>query len=114
MEILILFGLILLIGVFAMSEIAIVTASSGTPRQNGERRGTASAAIALKLGKIRPHFLSAVQIGITSTACSTVSMASPRWPSPSPSGCRVGVSPRVAACSLPSSWSCWSPISPSW
>ncbi len=65
MEILILFGLILLNGVFAMSEIAIVTARKARLAKMASE-GSRSAAIALKLGEDPTHFLSAVQIGITS------------------------------------------------
>lgn len=53
MEILILFGLILLNGVFAMSEIAIVTARKARLSKMASE-GSRSAAIALKLGRIRP------------------------------------------------------------
>ena len=65
MEILILLGLILLNGVFAMSEIAIVTARKARLGKRANE-GNRSAAIALKLGEDPTHFLSAVQIGITS------------------------------------------------
>jgi len=65
MEILILFGLILLNGVFAMSEIAIVTARKARLAKMASE-GSRSAAIALKLSEDPTHFLSAVQIGITS------------------------------------------------
>lgn len=65
MEILILLGLILLNGVFAMSEIAIVTARKARLGKLANE-GNRSAAIALKLGEDPTHFLSAVQIGITS------------------------------------------------
>ncbi|WP_421229898.1 hemolysin family protein [Aeromonas enteropelogenes] len=64
MEILILFGLILLNGVFAMSEIAIVTARKARLAKMASE-GSRSAAIALKLAENPTHFLSAVQIGIT-------------------------------------------------
>ncbi|MFM4941263.1 hemolysin family protein [Aeromonas enteropelogenes] len=64
MEILILLGLILLNGVFAMSEIAIVTARKARLAKMASE-GSRSAAIALKLAENPTHFLSAVQIGIT-------------------------------------------------
>ncbi|PJG58038.1 hemolysin family protein [Aeromonas cavernicola] len=64
MEILILFGLILLNGVFAMSEIAIVTARKARLSKLASG-GSRAAAIALKLSENPTHFLSAVQIGIT-------------------------------------------------
>ena len=65
MDMLILLGLILLNGLFAMSEIAIVT-SRKARLEKRVREGSKSAAIALKLGENPTHFLSAVQIGITS------------------------------------------------
>ncbi len=65
MDILILVCLILLNGVFAMSEISIVTARKSrlTALANS---GHSSAAIALKLAEDPTQFLSTVQIGITS------------------------------------------------
>ncbi len=65
MDILILVCLILLNGVFAMSEISIVTARKSrlTALANS---GRSSAAIALKLAEDPTQFLSTVQIGITS------------------------------------------------
>ncbi|MGL5294556.1 MAG: hemolysin family protein [Aeromonas sp.] len=65
MDILILLGLILLNGMFAMSEISIVTARKAR-LTNMANQGNRSAAIALKLAEDPTHFLSAVQIGITS------------------------------------------------
>jgi putative hemolysin len=65
MEIFILVGLILLNGVFAMSEIAIVTARKSRLVALAER-GSKSAAAALKLADDPTQFLSTVQIGITS------------------------------------------------
>ena len=65
MEIFILLGLILLNGLFAMSEIAIVTAKKSR-LTNLANRGSRSAAIALKLAEDPTQFLSTVQIGITS------------------------------------------------
>ena len=65
MEILLLTALILLNGVFAMSEIALVTARRtrlARLADNGDR----SAAVALKLHDDPTRFLSTVQIGITS------------------------------------------------
>lgn len=65
MEILILFGLVLLNGLFAMAEIALVTARRArlTPLAAS---GDAAAAAALRLGEEPTKFLSTVQIGITS------------------------------------------------
>ncbi len=65
MDIAILFGLILLNGFFAMSEIALV-ASRKTRLQNLAQQGDKAAAKALQLGEDPTAFLSAVQIGITS------------------------------------------------
>jgi putative hemolysin len=65
MEIAILLGLILLNGVFAMSEIALVTAKRSRLQRLVES-GDSGAAAALKLGEDPTRFLSTVQIGITS------------------------------------------------
>ncbi|MFC3116532.1 hemolysin family protein [Cellvibrio fontiphilus] len=65
MEIFVLLGLIVLNGVFAMSEIAIVTAKKSRLTALAAR-GSHSAAAALKLAEDPTQFLSTVQIGITS------------------------------------------------
>ncbi len=65
MDIAILFGLILLNGFFAMSEIALVAARKAR-LQNLAQQGDGAAATALRLGEDPTRFLSAVQIGITS------------------------------------------------
>jgi putative hemolysin len=65
MEIAILFSLILLNGVFAMSEIALVTARRARLQKLAEE-GDQSAAAAVQLGTDPNQFLSTVQIGITS------------------------------------------------
>jgi putative hemolysin len=65
LEYLILLGLILLNGVFAMSEIALVTARRGRLMKLAAE-GDRAAAVALKLGEDPTKFLSTVQIGITS------------------------------------------------
>ncbi|MBJ6612052.1 MAG: HlyC/CorC family transporter [Candidatus Thiothrix moscowensis] len=65
MDIAILFGLILLNGFFAMSEIALVAARKAR-LQNLAQQGDKAAATALRLGEDPTFFLSAVQIGITS------------------------------------------------
>jgi len=65
MEIAILFGLIILNGVFAMSEIALVTARRARLQKQAEE-GDSAAAAAIKLGDDPNRFLSTVQIGITS------------------------------------------------
>jgi len=64
MEILILIALILLNGVFAMSEIALVTAKRSRLAKLAED-GDASSAIAMRLGEEPTRFLSTIQIGIT-------------------------------------------------
>jgi putative hemolysin len=65
MEILLLTALILLNGVFAMSEIALVTARRARLARLAEE-GDSSAAMAIKLHDDPTRFLSTVQIGITS------------------------------------------------
>lgn len=65
MELALLFGLILLNGLFAMSEIALVTARKSKLQKLADEGDTAAAA-ALKLGEDPTKFLSAIQIGITS------------------------------------------------
>jgi putative hemolysin len=65
MEIAILFVLIRLNGLFAMSEIALVTARKARPQKLVDE-GNRSATAAAEHGQDRTHFLSAIQIGITS------------------------------------------------
>lgn len=65
MEIAILLALILLNGLFAMSEIALVTARKGRLQRQIEE-GDRGAIEAVKLGEDPTRFLSTVQIGITS------------------------------------------------
>ena len=67
MEILLLAALIVLNGVFAMSEIALVVARRARLARLAEE-GSASAAAAMKLHDEPTHFLSTVQVGITSIA----------------------------------------------
>lgn len=64
MEIIIIIGLILLNGVLAMSEIAMVSARK-TRLETEAKRGNKAAARALKLANEPDRFLSTVQIGIT-------------------------------------------------
>lgn len=64
MEIAIILGLILLNGVFAMSEIAMVSARKSR-LETDARKGSRSAKAALKLSGEPDRFLSTVQIGIT-------------------------------------------------
>ncbi|MFN3734477.1 hemolysin family protein [Comamonas testosteroni] len=65
MEIAILFALICLNGVFAMSEIALVTARKSRMQKLVDE-GDSGAAAAIKLGEDPTRFLSTIQIGITS------------------------------------------------
>ncbi len=65
MEIALLFALIVLNGVFAMSEIALVTARKARLQKLAED-GDRGAAVALALGSDPNRFLSTIQIGITS------------------------------------------------
>lgn len=65
MEIFVLIGLILLNGLFAMSEIAIVTAKKSRLAVLAAK-GNTSAQAAIKLAEDPTQFLSTVQIGITS------------------------------------------------
>ena len=65
MEIAILFALIFLNGLFAMSEIALVTARK-VRLQKLIDEGDSGAAAAVKLGEDPTRFLSTIQIGITS------------------------------------------------
>ncbi len=64
MDIAILIALILLNGVFAMSEIALVTARKSRLQQLAEG-GDSASALAVRLGEEPTQFLSTVQIGIT-------------------------------------------------
>ncbi|MDF9829555.1 hemolysin family protein [Parabacteroides sp. PF5-6] len=64
MEIIIILGLILLNGVFAMSEIALVSARKSRLEIDA-KKGNKSARTALKLANEPDRFLSTVQIGIT-------------------------------------------------
>jgi putative hemolysin len=63
-ELLIIAGLIVLNGVFAMSELAIVSARTSTLKAKKDE-GSVSAAVAMKLAAEPGKFLSTVQVGIT-------------------------------------------------
>ncbi|WP_295450843.1 hemolysin family protein [uncultured Thiodictyon sp.] len=65
MEVLFLIGLILLNGILAMSEIALITARRARLARLAED-GDAAAVMAIKLGENPTRFLSTIQIGITS------------------------------------------------
>lgn len=69
-DLLIIFGLIVLNGVFAMSELAIVSAKTSKLKARAEG-GSASAKTALRLAAEPGKFLSTVQIGITLIAIIT-------------------------------------------
>ena len=62
MEIAIIIALILLNGVFAMSEIALISARKSS-LSNDIRHGSSTARIALKLANDPDKFLSTIQIG---------------------------------------------------
>lgn len=64
MEFIIILALILLNGIFSMSEIAVISARKSN-LTNDSRKGNHSAQIALKLANDPDKFLSTVQIGIT-------------------------------------------------
>ena len=63
-DLLIISGLIVLNGVFAMSELAIVSAKTSTLKAKADE-GSASARVAIRLAAEPGRFLSTVQIGIT-------------------------------------------------
>jgi putative hemolysin len=69
-ELLIIVGLIVLNGVFAMSELAIVSAKTSALKAR-EEGGSASARVAIRLAAEPGKFLSTVQIGITLIAIIT-------------------------------------------
>lgn len=85
MEIPILIALIMLNGVFAMSEIALVTARKARLQKLIDEGDTAAAA-ALKLGEDPTRFLSTIQIGITSIGVLSGILVRPLWLAPSPTG----------------------------
>lgn len=64
MDIVLLIGLIALNGLFAMAEIALVTARRSRLQRRAEA-GDKASAVAIKLGEDPTRFLSTVQIGIT-------------------------------------------------
>ena len=64
MEILIILGLVLLNGIFSMSEMALVS-SRKFKLENSKKKGSKGAKVALELSENPTKFLSTVQIGIT-------------------------------------------------
>ena len=63
-EIIIIIGLIVLNGIFAMSEVALISARKSRLSTDA-KSGSKSARVALKLAEDPDRFLSTVQIGIT-------------------------------------------------
>ena len=94
-DLLIIAGLIMLNGVFAMSELAIVSARTGR-LQGAAQQGSAGAKAALALAADPGKFLSTVQIGIT-----LVGIVAGAY-----SGASLGgpVGERLAAIGLPAKW----------
>ena len=64
MEFLVILGLILLNGVFAMSEVALISARK-TSLAADAKKGSGAAKTALSLAENPDRFLSTIQIGIT-------------------------------------------------
>ena len=79
LEILIIFLLILANGVFAMSEMAVVTARKSR-LQDWANKGDVRARAALELANAPNRFLSAVQIGITLIGILAGRLAAELWP----------------------------------
>ena len=63
-EVIIIIGLILLNGIFAMSEVALISARKSRLSTDA-KKGNKSARVALELAGEPDRFLSTVQIGIT-------------------------------------------------
>jgi len=78
MEITLLLFLILLNGLFAMSEIALVTARKARLQKLAEEGDTA-AARAIRLGGDPTRFMSTVQIGITLVGVLTGAVSGATW-----------------------------------
>ncbi|MEL7199472.1 MAG: hemolysin family protein [Pseudomonadota bacterium] len=91
-DLLLIFGLILLNGVFAMSELAIVSAKPATLKAKAED-GSVGARIALQLAAEPGKFLSTVQIGITLIAIITGALSGASLETP--------VGERLAAIGVP-------------
>ena len=107
MEILLLLGLILFNGLFAMSEIALIAARKSRLQQQANA-GDSSAKTALRLGAEPTRFLSTIQIGITSISILNGIVGQAVRPSPWPPGCRAWVChPRRRICVPPPVWSWW-------
>lgn len=91
-DLLLIFGLIVLNGVFAMSELAIVSAKTATLKAKAED-GSVGASIALGLAAEPGKFLSTVQIGITLIAIITGALSGASLEAP--------VGERLAAIGVP-------------
>ena len=63
-EVIIIIGLIVLNGIFAMSEVALISARKSRLSTDA-KKGSKAASVALKLANDPDRFLSTVQIGIT-------------------------------------------------
>ena len=86
MEIALLSGLIVLNDLFAMSEIALVTARKARLQRLVDE-GDAGARAAVKLGEeTRPAFSRPSRSASPRSACSTASLVRRPWPRPWPSG----------------------------
>jgi len=115
MEIAILFALILLNGVFAMSEIALVTARKARLQKLIDE-GDAGAAAAAQLGADPTRFLSTIQIGITSIGVlngivGEAALAAPLAEWLGGAGGPPGPTVNCAACST---WRGWTSGRPNW
>ncbi len=82
-EIILIFVLIVINGLFAMSEIAMVSARKVRLQQLAED-GEPSAQVALNMSKEPNRLLSTVQVGITLVSEFTGRLAAPGWPAALP------------------------------
>jgi putative hemolysin len=106
MEIVFLIALIVLNGLFAMSEIALVTARRARLARLAED-GDGAAEVAIKLGEDPTRFLSTIQIGITSIGMLNGIVGEARSPRRFRSGCRASALSRGSARSARPCWSWW-------
>lgn len=108
-EIAIVLVLILINGLLAMSELAIVSARPARMKVLAER-GDHGAAIALRLAEDPGRFLSSVQIGITLVGVLSGAFRAPRWARGWRRRCPVGGCPRRWHSRW--AWAAWSWPSP--
>ncbi len=87
LEILLVLGLVLLNGVLAMSELAIVSSRPGRLKAMRDR-GVPGARTALMLAESPGRFLSTVQVGITLVGIWLAPFRVPRWGTGCPTGSR--------------------------